>query len=71
MVDDHRCEAVKHIITTSISGIARRVQKGGAPCPHFENGKYSLPFWPSTLPYSEHQNIEKYSISNISGLNSP
>ena len=29
------------------SGRARRASKGGAPCPHFENGKSTLPFWNS------------------------
>ena len=38
---------------------------GGAPCPHFENGKCVLPFWPpegDTLSFSEPLNIEKYII---------
>ena len=42
---------------------------GGAPCPHFENGKCTLLFWAPegcTLSFSEHKNIEKNTIFNIS-----
>ena len=45
------------------------MSKGGAPCPHFENGKYTLPFWTpesGTLSFSEHLNIENYIITDIS-----
>ena len=37
----------------------------GEPCPHFINEKSTLPCWPSTLPFPEHQNVEKNSIFDV------
>ena len=63
-------QIVQYLCLSSDSGRARRASKGGAPCPHFENEKSTLPFWPSqssTLPFLKHQNIEKIRKFYISG----
>ena len=58
-----------HLKRYGSSGRARRASKRGAPCPHFQNGKCTLPFWTpegGNMSFSEHFNIEKYIIFYIS-----